>query len=653
MVEATLSEEPNVLAIPLYQYTPLFGSDSIRILSLLPRMQGNDIKVRIHHKKVSSLRICETLSYEWGEPTRTKHIFCENRVLMVTTNLLAALKRLRQPRKERLLWIDAVCINQEDLKERLQQVALMSAIYKSAKQTILWIGEEKSNTQEAFNIMPILAQALQKFGDPSRLADYLSQVKDRSVLRFIDKIRQLLTESACTGLLDLFSRPYFGRLWIMQEICLSSKASILCGTHSLDWNTFYMAARLTYECEFVNKGRSVSAIGRINTLKALQVAVVHGRQNLGHIILGGSTFCATDPRDHVFAILGMLKESDQRYMLDRITYEDSPEYIFMIATKWIIHTDQDLSIWNMLTLSLDVRCALHSDPSWVQSSTKFLESLMFLVPNDNYMRAKMGLESDDVHQIAIESSTVYIHGHILDSITYVSQNFSDSTMKDAILQAYDDLKPSAVYESLPVALTALWKALRLFEPGRGDNEEIMEQEFKTCISHWQLEKLGLSPDVLAKNPTLAELSKKHPQLQLKYPSQTADGMTVQELYSSDLKISSYFFNASKRESGVPDDEYRFCNYHHPVSLGRNLFIGSQGYIGVGPAGYIHTNSPQIPAVQVGDFIAIIAKAYTPLILRPRNDSSYAIVGVAYIGSFFDTPFFDRIDNLDFLPFKIR
>jgi hypothetical protein len=109
METVTPCEGFNSPVIPSYQYQPLPGPDSIRILSLLPQTEGDNIKAAMHHCDLSALPTCEALSHEWGEPTRTRHIFCEDKILLVTTNLLAALKRLCKPHEERLLWIDAVC----------------------------------------------------------------------------------------------------------------------------------------------------------------------------------------------------------------------------------------------------------------------------------------------------------------------------------------------------------------------------------------------------------------------------------------------------------------------------------------------------------------------------------------------------------------
>jgi hypothetical protein len=252
----------------------------------------------------------------------------------------------------------------------------------------------------------------------------------------------------------------------------------------------------------------------------------------------------------------------------------------MITTKWSIHGDQDLVIWETLSLCLDIRWRSSSVPSWVPDMAKGRLNLIFAVP---YVHMYLGwrLATCDARQMTIEDDTVHVHGYIQDLVTVVSPNFSNDAAKDALLHAYDNLKPST--------------------------------------------------DVLARNPSLKALPKAYPQLQREYPDQVTAGLTVQDLCSSDTTISSYLHNASKGQVDDFWNRYHDRLYPEHLCLGRNLFTESQGYIGVGPAGSIEGNSPQIPAAQVRDCIAIIANSNQPFILRPRNDSSYAIVGVAYIG----------------------
>ena len=83
----------------------------------------------------------EALSYVWGDPNVTRPISCGSTQLNVTVNLFAALLAVRSCSYPRLLWVDAICIDQKNIKERDQQVRIMGDIYSQAKQVLIWLGE--------------------------------------------------------------------------------------------------------------------------------------------------------------------------------------------------------------------------------------------------------------------------------------------------------------------------------------------------------------------------------------------------------------------------------------------------------------------------------------------------------------------------------
>jgi hypothetical protein len=125
--------------IPISAITPPY---QLRMLELLPGGADEPIQTKLSHHPLFDLPLCEALSYEWGPPTRDHEIICCGKILKVTTNLLAVLKRLRsESSTPRLLWIDAICINQEDIIEQSKQVKLMTYVYRYSGRTLVWIGE--------------------------------------------------------------------------------------------------------------------------------------------------------------------------------------------------------------------------------------------------------------------------------------------------------------------------------------------------------------------------------------------------------------------------------------------------------------------------------------------------------------------------------
>ena len=100
----------------------------------------------------------EALSYAWGSAEDKLDIICNGHVVRVTRNLCNALQKMRLPNRSRLVWADAVCINQDDIVERGHQVRLMGLIYKRAKRVIIWAGrDDNRDAPSAFSLISKIA----------------------------------------------------------------------------------------------------------------------------------------------------------------------------------------------------------------------------------------------------------------------------------------------------------------------------------------------------------------------------------------------------------------------------------------------------------------------------------------------------------------
>jgi hypothetical protein len=120
-------------------YRPLHENES-RLVHLAPATHDEAISCTLQHFDVLHPPSYEALSYVWGDPNITVPITVEDHPLPVTTNLETALRYLRLEDEPRILWIDAIVINQRDLKERATQVALMADIYGKAASVTVWLG---------------------------------------------------------------------------------------------------------------------------------------------------------------------------------------------------------------------------------------------------------------------------------------------------------------------------------------------------------------------------------------------------------------------------------------------------------------------------------------------------------------------------------
>ena len=174
----------------------------------------------------------EALSWCWGTEGKTSYISIrkgqKTYAKYVSPNLFAALRALRYNQRNRYLWVDAICIDQDNLNEKNHQVEMMAEIYGNATRVCIWLGDSTSTSQVALRYIKKEVLQLQNFDD-------LCESPEAS--------------SKWRALLELMQRPWFSRRWVVQEIALARRAVIYCGTDKISWNKFAIAVELFVEVE--------------------------------------------------------------------------------------------------------------------------------------------------------------------------------------------------------------------------------------------------------------------------------------------------------------------------------------------------------------------------------------------------------------------
>ncbi|PMD45712.1 HET-domain-containing protein, partial [Hyaloscypha variabilis F] len=184
------------------EYASLREKDEIRLLDLLPGSGSEPIRCTLRHVKLSDSIQYEALSYAWGTDTDAKEILIDSKARLIRQNLWFALKYLRKRGVPRVLWIDALCINQTDDGERGHQVRQMGTIYSCATSVCVWLGLPDSSSYGAM----MMLRETPTF-DSMRSSFTADRFKWHSVAR-------------------LFERQYWTRLWIIQEIVLAAKVNV-------------------------------------------------------------------------------------------------------------------------------------------------------------------------------------------------------------------------------------------------------------------------------------------------------------------------------------------------------------------------------------------------------------------------------------------
>jgi hypothetical protein len=127
------------------EYAPLNSTNhEIRLLLLAPGNFHDEVQCALIYTSLKTKPIFEALSYCWGSPDDPKPIRLDGHIFRVGVNLESALRHLRYESTQRVLWVDAVCVNQENLVERSQQITLMRDVYESAQNVVVWLGDSEN-----------------------------------------------------------------------------------------------------------------------------------------------------------------------------------------------------------------------------------------------------------------------------------------------------------------------------------------------------------------------------------------------------------------------------------------------------------------------------------------------------------------------------
>jgi hypothetical protein len=258
-----------------YQYAPLQGRNVIRLLQLEP----NPDESAPIYGTFQSISLdadppdFEALSYVWGDPTFTDTIKIGTDDLPIpTANLGAALRRFRRADKPRLIWADAICINQNDLAERNRQVLMMARVYQQAKMTICWLGQGDVGAEEALRALVQVADLAPRFGQPSR---EIPAFKSQTPIGSADDMADMEGDpsEAIAAAIELrselvFTNPWFTRLWIVQEAMLASSLTLYLGDAETDWAILEAAATLLYRA-FRRTGRRFPGVEAVDDVVGL------------------------------------------------------------------------------------------------------------------------------------------------------------------------------------------------------------------------------------------------------------------------------------------------------------------------------------------------------------------------------------------------
>ncbi|KAG4436059.1 hypothetical protein IFR05_008449 [Cadophora sp. M221] len=309
----------------------------------------------------------EALSYTWGSTENNVNIFVSetsNNTLSVTKNLAQALPYLRHTDKPRVLWIDAISVNQEDLSERSSQVRRMPNVYSKATRVVIWLGLESFDSRMAFEYLRLIASNYHVHWrtyiiDPM-IENESPWARPREIMP--------LSDEQYRSILNLIDRGWFERLWVWQEACLANETSVVvCGIDTIPWKIVCEAMFCLTRKPFPPDVYP-SFAKRFDDIQYLFISTsqVSGFNHL----LKQTNFCkCADPRDKIYALLGMLGKNQLDIEPD---YTKSVHEVYKDTTLKLIHKTKSLDV--LLHTTANDSNILYS---WVPDWKKPLETASF------------------------------------------------------------------------------------------------------------------------------------------------------------------------------------------------------------------------------------------------------------------------------------
>ena len=622
-----------------YNYHALPNQHSIRIMKLEPAspIQSNEpLQCTLFDAGLGQLGNYLALSYTWGPREPVKQLRIDDGLLQITPNLHAALLQLRTfwPCPV-YLWVDAVCVNQEDLEERAQQVLLMKTIYQSARNTFSWLGEADAQAEQFFSLIDTIHERV-------CLADSCSHGKSPRIGDMPFENAEAMTQlrlpppnhPSWRTLVTLAERTYFSRIWIIQEtVCGHDNSWLFCGKLKVSWHCLETVARYV-KAQNLPKRILFQDFSSNNlplrhgwpSLQAhvdVRLLVLYDESKAGieRLLRETRMFHATDPRDKVIGILGLVQDVGPGKR-----FEIVPSYTKPVAEFYRDATAILLQQGSSLDMLAEIEDPLFREipnlPSWVPdySVTDYRPVARHNVVYKGFFHASR--DSRVSVRWTEGSNCINIGGHEVDHVWFSDRCVSRDLphCRDIFLRWFgvkavsspstggliDMSRPKSWFSSLlrPLADSSDWFAERFWRTLVGDHmngvdADEVRQRFRTCLFK-----------------TVADCAAVRNGLQP--PSLMAASMIRQ--FDRDIKaaIEEYVREGNEYIESNDEDVAAFQSAWVGFCNNSAIFDTGKGRLGIGHA-----------SMGIGDVVCVLYGSPMLHILRPRGQV-YRYVGEAYV-----------------------
>lgn len=638
-----------------YDYQKLKYSDSFRVIELLPGEDTAPLQCRLVEVRRSSNPDFQALSYTWGvvDYTQQIHEMNTNTSFAITENLWDALRALRHPDKTRTIFIDAICIHQASTTERGQQVAQMGDIYRSAKLVVAWLGKDDHE---------LAIQSLQHMADNSihcgiqSVFPISNQAPSQSELSALARV---VKECDLAALSSFFTKSWFERVWILQELVLAREVVFFSGRFTITYEDFSRAmavVTMLFTQITLNAYDDVESLqalfgsgidfGRIkgtlqireqrlftDRLRANEELTPLEKAYLKHYReIPLAVYCVTlnqykchDARDRVYGMLGLA----QNGLHMSPDYNNSPEQIF-----------KDMALTSLVSGDLSV--LHHGGIPWVNEAIKMPRMPTFAADLENLNSAHPhlgGIGTPRYHaasqvvprvNLVTSGSTKLpsICGRVIstvDDTTYIGQ-------KDTFLADYTDQDVSKFPPQFTIALGALHDVYDFCKELSLKKGTVYAEGFDLAFARtivldnvipevsW-LANRGIVKEDLLHFLRIHKMVYNRPAVRhMKYMLLDDERQVLLEnTYKDGKPLTEEHLEATMQQLRA------YHNVVRGILSRRTVFVTPQGHVGLGPNSMLKS-----------DIVAVFEGGETPFILRPVKTttavqgSAYHVVGECYL-----------------------
>ncbi len=485
-----------------------------------------------------------------------------------------ALRRLRMA-KWQMIWVDAVCINQDDTEERNLQVLLMKQIYEQALNVWIYLGEDRVTGR-------------------SPIAVWLSPLGRKDPHARSDEHMRTLRDAWT----DTFSRPWFSRVWVLQEAIASSETILICGSATIPFDVlldtpFLEQAKLDYlhlpsasmnavTLQAIEEGiQGVALMKKIKSSRNQQAPIAFLD------LLEMCRSCnATDPRDKIHALLGLMPNAES---LPKPDYDLDVKQVYHKYALFLLSQAVSVDVLHSAGRSR----AVLGLPSWVPDwsfHSGILEHWTAVVRSwgDRQLQAS-GDSEPSIKVNDDERNKLVVKGTMLDSVLALGPEMKTRRWANARdFLAWDETSRALI-----------------------ENCELRDEPLSE--KWWETYCLTL---IMGCIPTDRTKIKKPVEDYGRMTERLHKGETIATREGS----SNPHFSELTTFTGEKDAELEAIQYHKYVqqfTYRRRICVTCNGFVGLVPASVVE-----------GDQIAIILGGGTPFILREVEDA-HILIGDAY------------------------